>query len=410
MLKYYFEQSLEKLNKNVKKTFITKRRQFNDFFMRMPEGLPRSETIKLFNNLNDKDLIEYKKYFNSRTSIHDISINDKKALHKLFNVSPKGIGKGEAMIAFLIPNARISGGSESYDVTIGSKLYEIKDYSDTAVGAIRLGVKGVTTRFDFWHQLMETIKYIDRYDNVLRDLFNQRSKKAIRSLKKIKDRKMSLLSGEFSSDDFESYINFYFTLKAIIENYLGSEKTEIAPHGKEFTQATFRGPNVKPETVAIEPVSKSEIKNKKIEILDKVKTKDYGDFENIIPQLQRIKYIREPEELLNDINGAAKTVTKASGGKSIQFVVFRPEKINITTNLVYSGISQGAIKVLESTIAEAKLLAKQKLKIKKEAKTRYEKEREKIMKKTGFSKAKSGKLAAEKLGHEHMSKFRKLKK
>ena len=74
----------------------------------------------------------------------------------------QAIGKGELFISFAVDNAVVQGSSESFDIAVGNKHYEVKslDVLDTGsgrykYGQIRPGAEGKVSKYLFTKQLME---------------------------------------------------------------------------------------------------------------------------------------------------------------------------------------------------------------------------------------------------------------
>jgi hypothetical protein len=82
----------------------------------------------------------------------DLSSFNKPLITKIAALAPKGYGQGEFFIEFVFDDARTSGGSVSYDISAGSKHYEVKCYPSTD-SVIRLGVEGTLTGFEAYHKL-----------------------------------------------------------------------------------------------------------------------------------------------------------------------------------------------------------------------------------------------------------------
>jgi len=86
---------------------------------------------ELFNIVNN-ELFKGKSPFGDRLEIKSFSqssidkvlkylLKDKKSAETLFNMKPTGIGRGEIMLAYIVKNLRIGGGSEDIDLTLFSK-------------------------------------------------------------------------------------------------------------------------------------------------------------------------------------------------------------------------------------------------------------------------------------------------
>jgi hypothetical protein len=82
----------------------------------------------------------------------DLSSVNKPLITKIAALAPKGYGQGEFFIEFVFDDANTAGGSVSYDISAGSKHYEVKCYPNIE-SVIRLGVEGTLTGFEAYHKL-----------------------------------------------------------------------------------------------------------------------------------------------------------------------------------------------------------------------------------------------------------------
>jgi hypothetical protein len=74
---------------------------------------------------------------------------------QLFNLKFTGEGKGERLIEFLYPDAKVSGGSLSYDIELNSQKYEVKAYPPNT--DIKLGKEARATNFNKLQDLQSII-------------------------------------------------------------------------------------------------------------------------------------------------------------------------------------------------------------------------------------------------------------
>lgn len=258
----------------------------------------------------------------------------------LFVAEPKGLGRGELFIAWLIKDAQISGGGESFDVQYGNEKYEVKEYSKDKSSSIRLGTKGKITRFEFWKEIVDTVRRIDKlmgssagktkfdfakyfgaeYANVCTTIMSLQSK---------------WLGGEMGYEDFKILQNFYdmsYTIETKVDKDL-------------ITNVILRGPDAKPQEISIEPIHSKDTENTQITI---TKTTSDQSYTYVLTELRRLKYVRDPKALMADINN---TVSKEIIGK-VPFVVFRPDGPHIETDFKFDRISQGSIKIIETRLSK----------------------------------------------------------
>lgn len=99
-------------------------------YLTLAQSTVSEDKDALFNAIND-DLFNGKAPFGNRielTSFKDISkqitqfiSKDKKKADDLFNLKADGIGRGEIMLAYIVKNLAIGGGSQNIDLTLFSK-------------------------------------------------------------------------------------------------------------------------------------------------------------------------------------------------------------------------------------------------------------------------------------------------
>jgi hypothetical protein len=322
---------------NLSQEFLTliqpKLDEFEEFLAGMPGGTTNIMLQNFFDNMSDTEEAEFVKMLYSRTSVEQIDKSDytEGVGAKLYNLEPKGIGRGEIFLAALIKGAKVSGGGESFDLTVGSNRYEVKDYRVSDSSAIRLGTKGNVVRFPFWKQLIGTLELMEDLENfgAFDDIDNEGVKefaKYLRTKKKGGDRYSMIPTGEFNKTDIKQFTAGYKALSDFAQT-----------DAKGYTMITLRGPNIKPKALTIDEIP-ADIKDKLT-----INVQSEAGLENLITRLRRIEYIRKPEQLEKDIqNTVDKTV-----GQEIPFIVFRKNDIKITKDFKLATISQGGIKIIE---------------------------------------------------------------
>jgi len=307
--------------------------EFEEFLDGMPGGTTDIMLQNFFDNMSKQEQIEFVKILYSRTSVEQIDKNDytKGIGAKLYNLEPKGIGRGEIFLATLIKGGKVSGGGESFDLTVGPDRYEVKDYRVSDSSAIRLGTKGNVVRFPFWKNLIGTLELMEdlqesgAFDEIDDDNIKEFAK-YLNTSKKGGTRYQMIPTGEFNKTDIKQFTAGYKALG----NFAQAD-------AKGYTMVTLRGPNIKPKAFTIDEIP--------ADIKDKVTLSVQSDagLENLVTRLRRIEYIRNPEQLEKDIqNTVDKTV-----GQEIPFIVFRKNDIKITKDFKLATISQGGIKIIE---------------------------------------------------------------
>ena len=124
-------------------------------------GKSFTDTINLLNGFKSKEALQFAEGLATYKTIEDLSRNFNKHRKRLGDVIfdqaqviGKGIGPGELWIAWLVEGARVSGGGESFDITVDNDanskpdLYEVKSYiGDNS--PFRLGNAGAASKFQW---------------------------------------------------------------------------------------------------------------------------------------------------------------------------------------------------------------------------------------------------------------------
>lgn len=304
-----------------------------------PNGQASAVLINFIASLNPKDSIELANSLYSLKSPNELKIsmysNKSSVLGRLFDCIPsRGLGRGEPMIAWTIKGSQIQGGSESFDVLVGKDKYEVKDYSGQGNAAILAGVRSKVSNFEFWKELVDTLRRLDKLTG-----FSTRSKfdvslyftpELVASINALLNRQHVILSGECNLSDLANFRNFYQQASQI-QNFM---------HG--YTNVILRGPNVKPIELSIDLLDPADVSGDTItfHIAKADQTDTY-----ILSELKRLKYVRNPKDLDNDMQ---KAVDQIHAG--LTYIVFRKDAINVTTDFVPTAISISSLKFVERSI------------------------------------------------------------
>jgi hypothetical protein len=307
-----------------------KEEDFNTFISILPGGASTSAMFNFLNSLTPNEQDEFVKILYSKDSIADITPTNYSSGvgSKLYDLEPKGIGKAELLLATLIRNAKVSGGGQSFDLSVGNKKYEVKDYRNYPNSrAIRLGTKGKVTKFEFWNEINKTLNVINDLvvSNGIGFIQNEDLKKLILD---IYSRIDTITSGELSKDDIKKFKQLYNDFNKLSQS-----------NATGYTYVTFRGPNAQPISYMIDEVPTNLKKNITLNL------KDRGVSETLIVELRRLKYVRNPNEFTTDIQEAVNSIV----GSEIPFIVFRPDGPKVATEFEFSAISQGGIYIKEKS-------------------------------------------------------------
>jgi hypothetical protein len=312
--------------------------QFQSFLKMLPTEADAA-TLQFLNRLSAEQCKLFATMLYSQNEISEAALNQINYKHgftqELFRLEPKGIGKGEILLAVLFDGAKINGGGTSFDMTANGRAYEIKDYSGFRVGAsIRLGTKGSVTRFKFWDEIVTTLKRIDQLrgtvDNPKFDFHKYFNESLLKAIAYLDDRRSFILAGNLNMQDKNYLMQFYREANALNSDIQG------------YTNVILRGPNATPVEMSIEPLTKTPDGN----IVIKPIEDGSQDITYINSEFRRLKYVRNPEELDTDLQEVVNTII----GTDLQFIVFRKDKVRITNDFRYVVCDAGRIRIIEKAI------------------------------------------------------------
>lgn len=324
------------INQLVKNGKIADYKRFASLY---PNGQATSAILNFFASLSDKESIELANALYSLKSPSELKVSmysNKSSLYgRLFDCIPsRGLGRGEPLIAWLIKDSSIQGGTESFDVLIGKDKYEVKDYSGQGNAAILAGVKSKVSNFEFWRELVDTLRRLDKltgYSGGSKfDINLYFDANLVSIINNLLSRQNVILSGECNLNDLKLFRDFY-------EN---ASKIENKMHG--YTNVILRGPNVKPIELSIDLLDPSQVTGDTItfHVAKSDQTATY-----ILSELKRLKYVRNPKDLDADMQ---KAVDQIHAG--LTYIVFRKDAINITTDFIPTAISISSLKFVERSI------------------------------------------------------------
>lgn len=311
---------------------------YQKFIIQFPNGQLATMLLKYFESLSvdDVDMLVDSLYsLNTPEQLCiDYYADRNNAWGKMFDIHARGSGKGEVIIAWLIKDSCIQGGTESFDVLIGDRKYEIKDWSNQKNSSILTGVKSKVSNFEFWKEIVDTLrrlnklnksetlsKFEDYFDNSICTLIDC-----------ILERQNMILSGEFNTTDIKNFKEFYQKINSI----------DIKIQG--FTNIILRGPNNMPIELSIETIQLQDILKGSFIIKP---SKNDQTLIYILTELRRLKYIRNPYDFHKDMQYAVNKIIEG-----ITYIVYREKQINITNEFVPHAISISSLKFLEKSIAD----------------------------------------------------------
>jgi len=327
-------------NQLVKRAIIDagKEKEFQEFLKLLPAEADML-TLKFLETLSYEEATEFAQFLYTDTEISEPLLNQvnfKTGIGgQLFNLEPKGMGKGEIFLAALIRAAQAQGGGKSYDMVSNSQTYEVKNYSNPKKksASIRLGTKGTVTRFRFWNEITMTFQRLAQLrgiDTPKFDLDKLLPESLLDAIRYLENRKEFILAGNLNLTDKRYLDQFY------------AEAHHINSEIQGYTNVILRGPNAIPIEMSIEPITDASGEAFIIKpIKDETQSLTY-----INTELRRLKYVRNPLELDRDMQDAVNEVV----GDQLIFIIFRADRVNVTRDFRYAVIDAGRIRIIEKDV------------------------------------------------------------
>jgi hypothetical protein len=342
--------SYDALPESIRKAAIDskKDKELQSFFNALPEGEGKNEMFDLLNSISrdsgaTKDFISklWTKKGPSRDGSIDVSKSDYESGlgAKIFDLKPAGMGRGELFLAWLVKDSQTQGGSVNFDLKTPQGTFEVKDYRDkkNSYKPIRLGSKGKAPRFTFTQQIYETLSLLKKMKGDGSKYNFEKSIGDPEFIKVVNDmtaRESMILSGEFNRTDYDNFLKFYEKVSSIT----------FTPD--VYVKAILRGPGGEPMEFNIEPISIADANKSNVITLKKA-SGDISTADSVLSELRRLKYARNPKDLLADIQSAVNEIVG-----DIPFVVFRNFGINVTKDFSFYQISQSGVIIVERSIAD----------------------------------------------------------
>ena len=308
---------------------------YKGFAVNIPNGQITDLFINYINGLNPHDTDELFKQLGSLKDIKDLTpqllYTTRNVISKLFNLSVRGVGKGELALAWLIPGANIQGGGGAgFDVILHGQKYEVKDLSNSAGGAILAGVKSKVTNFEFWREIVDTLRRLDKLTTNKHNLADYFDPEFVNAANAMLAEQPMILSGEVGKGRFKIIKDFY------------TQANKVESDTKGYTNIIMRGPNEKPIEMSIIPLHSQDMNGDTItfQIAKKDESLTY-----ILTELKRLKYVRNPDDLEKDMQAAVDKATH-----DVTYIVFRPNGINI--------VPPGGFRPAEVSISSLKFIEK----------------------------------------------------
>lgn len=295
-------------------------------------------TLKFLNNLSYEDAQQFANILYSENEVSERllnTINFKSGLTgRLFELRPIGLGKGEILLTTLIRDSFIQGGNVSYDLNVNGAKYEVKDYSNPEKpnASIRLGTKGTVTRYRYWDEITMTFQRLSQLrgiDSPKFDLDKLLPEPLLVAIRYLEDRRHVILAGNLGMKD-KKYLDMFYR-----------EANKLQSEIKGYTNVILRGPNATPIEMSIEPIEDT---SGKAFVIRPVRNESQN-LTYVNTELRRLKYVRNPLELDQDMDAAVQAIVA-----DVTFIVFRPNRINVTQDLRYVVTDSGKVRIIEKTV------------------------------------------------------------
>jgi hypothetical protein len=295
-------------------------------------------TLKFLNNLSYEDAQQFANLLYSENEVSERllnTINFKSGLTgRLFELRPIGLGKGEILLTTLIRDSFIQGGNVSYDLNVNGAKYEVKDYSNPEKpnASIRLGTKGTVTRYRYWDEITMTFQRLSQLrgiDSPKFDLDKLLPEPLLVAIRYLEDRRHVILAGNLGMKD-KKYLDMFY-----------QEANKLQSEIKGYTNVILRGPNATPIEMSIEPIEDA---SGEAFVIRPVRNESQN-LTYVNTELRRLKYVRNPLELDQDMDDAVQAIVA-----DVTFIVFRPNRINVTQDLRYVVTDSGKVRIIEKTV------------------------------------------------------------
>ena len=308
---------------------------YKKFARNIPNGLLADEVIEYFSKLNKeecREIVSYLYRYDSPMDLFpDLYHERTTAIGKMYDIQSRGTGKAEIFIAWLIKDANIQGGKDSYDVNINENYYEVKDWSRQGNASILTGVKSKVSNFEFWEIVADTMNILYKLTGRRRknkfDFHKEFNPDIAEKVDAILDLRSKIMSGEMCKSDLVLFDSFY--------REMYNQNVDI----EGYTNIILRGPNMEPIEMTIKPITNIE---GDIICVEKIQNKEHL---YMLTELRRIKYVRNPDDFQNDMQSAVNEIVNG-----ITYIVFRNNRINITKDFVPDVVSISSLKFLERNL------------------------------------------------------------
>jgi hypothetical protein len=149
------------------------------------------------------------------------------------------------------------------------------------------------------------------------------------AIRYLEDRRHVILAGNLGMKD-KKYLDMFY-----------QEANKLQSEIKGYTNVILRGPNATPIEMSIEPIEDT---SGKAFVIRPVRNESQN-LTYVNTELRRLKYVRNPLELDQDMDAAVQAIVA-----DVTFIVFRPNRINVTQDLRYVVTDSGKVRIIEKTV------------------------------------------------------------
>lgn len=312
------------------------------------ERLPLDATkkvIKFYEELSDELKVQFTERIGCYQSIQQLQENyhsemEDQFSRDIFIIQPKGLGMGEVWIAWLVKDAVISGGGESFDVLSNGVKYEAKAYNffphyKTKVlqlgkyeGVWRLGNAGAMSNFTFMQHLIHVVDVC--HELLINDIeLYGDLKKAVTIIKRIeKQSKKYGMIGDFARGEIsKKKMRMIIDVIDLLHKHVSKNQTDY--NLVTFASPSPGNPNI---TYLIEPTTEDNIANGNYKMVGRIDLSDIKNPISLNRMLIKSKYIRNGvQAMINDINNDLNKVESKYEG--VNFIIFRKSGMYISNQL-----------------------------------------------------------------------------
>jgi hypothetical protein len=339
----------------------TQIKSIESFLNNVPTGDPTTKLLEKLNGFGPADAKTFVEKCGKYTSVDQVASNYQSEIgdktgFELYKIKPDGAGRGEIWLAWLIKDAKVSGGGESFDLLVGkSKKYEVKEYNiDSKTGKLatnnspfRLGNAGALSNFKFGDKMTHVVDIaieLGKLDtkSLPNDLIDLHKKATtLTNIKSKYGTSADFKRGEISQAKFKAACDFIVSASNYIA--LGSQSDYNIV---TFSSTSAGNPNL--SYILPSGTTKDNIEKLDFKIGDAIDLNNLNSIVSIQRMLVKVDYIRSGlSTLIDDINDGLNNVMNKY--KGVTWIVFRKSSMNVSSDIIRvpsASSNEEALKIL----------------------------------------------------------------